>query len=232
MFIVGMMRSGTSLVEQIIASHPSVFGAGELDFWHRIASTEGALVEKTPPDSRKVRKLAQSYLSYLKNYAPSADRIIDKSTLNLFYIGLIHRTFPRAKIIYLRRNPLDTCLSCYFKNFVNGAAFTLDLEHLAHFYKEHLKLATHWGSVLPRDSFLEIPYEELVENQEVWSRRILEFLDLEWNSAVLEFHKTERVVRTASLWQVRKALYKTSIGKWRNYRKWLPATLIDLGDNR
>ena len=156
---------------------------------------------------------------------------MDKSTFNLTYLGLIHRAFPNARIICLLRNPVDTCLSCYFHNFVNCAAFTLDLDHLAHYYTEHLKLIEHWQTVLPSDSFMLLSYEALVREQESWSRKILEFLGLEWNSAVLNFHETERVVRTASIWQVRQKLYTNAIGRSAAYQKWL-GPLLKLDSSR
>lgn len=224
-FVVGMMRSGTSLVEQIIASHPAAFGAGELDYWHHLVIDDPSLLQEPLVDKRKIKKITENYLHILRKHSSNAKRIVDKATFNLAYLGLIHRIFPGAKFIYLKRNPIDTCLSCYFQNFVNGAAFALDLEHLAHYYKEQLKLIRHWKAVLPSECLLEVPYERLVESQEAWSQKIISFIGLPWKEEVLQFHKTERTIQTASLWQVREKMHNKSIGRWEPYQRWITPLL-------
>jgi hypothetical protein len=148
-------------------------------------------------------------------------RVVDKMPANFFYAGLIHAAFPRARIIHLRRHPIDTCLSIYFQNFLNAAAYCNDLDHLARYYREYLRITDHWRAVLPATAFLEVPYEELVADQERWTRRMLEFIDLPWDPACLEFHRSERVVITASKWQVRQSINAASVGRWRNYERYL-----------
>ncbi len=228
-FVVGMMRSGTSLVEQIIASHPSAIGAGELEFWTDATDKHGETLRRAPPDAVLARRLADSYLKVLGRHSSEALRVVDKATFNCDFLGLIHRVFPKARILYLRRDPLDTCLSCYFQDFANMASFTLDLSDLAHYYREHHRLVEHWRSVLPRDIFLEVPYAELVADQEGWTRRIIEFLGLPWDPKVLEFQNTRRPVLTASAWQVRQKVYGSSVGRWRHYEKFI-GPLLKLRD--
>ena len=218
-FVVGMMRSGTSLVEQIIASHPAAVGAGELEFWTDATSKHGEALRREPPDAALTRKLADAYLKVLGRHSSAALRVVDKATFNCDYLGLIHRVFPKARILYLRRDPVDTCLSCYFQDFANMASFTLDLSDLAHYYREHHRLLQHWRSVLPKEVFLEVPYAELVADQEGWSRRIVDFLALPWEPKVLEFQNTRRPVLTASAWQVRQKVYGSSVGRSKHYEK-------------
>lgn len=220
-FVVGMMRSGTSLVEQIIASHPDAAGAGEPDFWQTAAHRVSDELRGGLPDAQLSRKLGDAYLKAVTRHSADALRVVDKSTFNSDHLGLIHAVFPRARIIYLQRDPLDTCLSCYFQDFANAASFTLDLSDLAHYYRAHHRLIAHWRAVLPEGTLLEVPYAELVADQETWSRRIIEFIGLEWDPRCLEFHKTERPVLTASSWQVRQRMYSSSVGRWRNYKKFI-----------
>lgn len=219
--VVGMMRSGTSLVEQIIASHPHAAGAGELEFWGLTAYKQQQSLRAAPPDAAMNRKLAEAYLKILSQHSSDSLRVVDKSTFNSDHLGLIHTVFPKARILYLRRDPVDTCLSCYFQDFANMASFTMDLSDLAHYYRERHRLVQHWRSVLPKDIFLEVPYAELVADQETWTRRIIEFIGLPWDERCLEFHKTERAVITASHWQVRQKMYSSSVGRWKNYEKFI-----------
>ncbi len=227
--VTGMMRSGTSLVEQIIASHPQAVGAGELDFWN----TNGNKLRETLPseglDEPLTRKLAQSYLAVLQRHSASASRVVDKSTFNTDHLGLIHLVLPRARIIYVQRDPIDNCLSCYFQDFANAASFTMDLPDLAHYYREHHRLISHWRSVLPQRALLVVPYAELVADPETWSRKMIEFIGLEWDARCLQFHKTQRSVLTASNWQVRQPVYSRSLGRWRNYEKFV-GPLLKLRD--
>ena len=220
-FVVGMPRSGTSLIEQIAASHPRVFGAGELRFW----DTAFAAVERTGLESgaceRLIPELAREYLQRSQPPAEAAGalRVIDKMPANFLYAGLIHAVFPRARIIHMRRHPIDTCLSIYFQNFFNVSTWSNDLEDLAHYYGEYDRVTAHWRAILPAASWLEIPYEALVAGQEEWTRRLLEFLGLPWDPRCLEFHQTQRVVITASKWQVRQKMHTASAGRWRHYEK-------------
>jgi tetratricopeptide (TPR) repeat protein len=228
-FVTGMMRSGTSLVEQIIASHPRAHGSGELQFWNDAARKHEPSLRDQPPNESLRRKLATEYLRTLASYSEDALRVVDKSTFNSDHLGLVHSVFPSARIIYVRRDPIDTCLSCYFHQFSAAHNFTMDLADLAHYYREHRRLASHWQAALLPGAVLEIPYAELVADQEKWTRRILEFLSLEWDERCLQFHLTQRPVMTASFWQVRQKLYGTAVGRWRNYRRFI-GPLRDLGE--
>jgi tetratricopeptide (TPR) repeat protein len=228
-FVVGMMRSGTSLVEQIIASHPNAFGAGELEYWPQTTLKHEQVLRRELPDPVLAKKLADGYLKVLAQHSPDAERIVDKAPVNSDHLGIIHSVFPQARFIYMRRDPVDTCMSCYFQGFANAANFTMDLADLAHYYREHRRLVDHWRSALPDGTLLEVPYAELVADQEAWSRRIMDFIGLEWDPRVLEFHKTERPVVTASSWQVRQRVYSSSVGRWKNYQKFL-GPLLKLRD--
>jgi len=229
LFVTGMMRSGTSLVEQIIASHPQAMGAGELDFWN----TNGVRLRETlrgnRPDEALTRKLAEAYLRLLEAHSASSLRVVDKSTFNTDHLGLIHQVLPQARIICLQRDPIDNCLSCYFTDFANAATFTMDLQDLAHYYREHHRLVSHWRSVLPQEALLVVPYAALIADPETWSRRVIEFIGLEWDARCLRFYETKRAVLTASSWQVRQQIYSQSQGRWRNYEKFI-GPLLKLRD--
>jgi tetratricopeptide (TPR) repeat protein len=219
--VTGMPRSGTSLVEQIIASHPAASGAGEVEFWGQTISRQANTLLQEPPDDSARRKLAQAYLRALTVNSADAVRVVDKLPFNSEYLGLIHSVLPNARFIYLRRDPIDTCLSCFLQDFPPALNFTLDLSDLAHFYTQHHRLMEHWRRALPPGKLLDVPYEELIADQEGWSRRILEFVGLPWDDRCLSFHTTNRTVLTASYWQVRQKLYSSSVGRWRNYRKFI-----------
>jgi tetratricopeptide (TPR) repeat protein len=220
-FVMGMPRSGTSLTEQIIASHPSVKGAGELDFWPHAGLEHESAIRQGLVDESTRRKLAEAYLRALEARSGGAQRIVDKTPINCDFLGLIHSAFPNGRIIYMRRDPIDTCLSCYFQKFSPSLNFTMDLSDLANYYREHHRLMAHWRAVLPPGSILDVPYAELVADQKGWTRKILEFLDLEWNERVLDFQDTQRIVVTASSWQVRQKIYTSSVRRWRNYQKFI-----------
>jgi len=219
--IVGMPRSGTSLNEQILASHPAVFGAGEIRFWD---SAFEAFMTGAPADAARsslLAGMARDYLARLTQSAGAARRVVDKMPANFLYAGLIHAVFPHAKILHIQRDPLDTCLSIYFQNFVAMSPYASDLEDLAHYYREYVRITNHWRAVLPATTLLEVPYEALIEDQEYWTRRMLDFIGLPWDARCLDFHRTERVVITASRWQVRQKISAGSVGRWRNYEKYL-----------
>jgi tetratricopeptide (TPR) repeat protein len=220
-FIVGMMRSGTSLAEQIIASHPAVHGAGELTFWSDVARTHAAALRRGLPDERLRAKLAADCLAALDARSLHARHVVDKAPVNFEHLGLILTVFPNARIIHTRRDPLDTCLSCYFQQFSAALNFTLELADLAHYYREYQRLMTHWRAALPAGSMLELPYSQLVADQERWTRRMLEFLGLDWDPRCLDFHQTQRTVITASAWQVRQKIYAHSVERWRHYARHL-----------
>jgi len=219
-FVVGMMRSGTSLAEHIIASHPSAKGAGELPFWGDVVRKYEPSIRRGLLDEALRKELADAYLRILETY-PDALRVVDKSPTNTGHLGVIHSVFPNARVIYMRRDPIDTCLSCYFQNFSLALNFALDLSDLAHYYQEHRRLIAHWRAVLPPGTILDVPYEGLVANPEEWTRKILDFLDLPWDDRCLDFHRTQRPVVTASSWQVRQKVYHNSVGRWRNYEKFI-----------
>ncbi len=220
-FVCGMPRSGTSLVEQIIASHPDAQGAGELNFWAGVLYKHEAVVRRGLIEEPLRRKLAQAYLRVLAGHSPDAARVVDKAPVNSDYLGLIHSVFPNARFIYMQRDPIDTCLSCYFQQFPPTLNYTMDLDDLAHYYRQHHRLAGHWRSVLPAETFLEVPYAGLTAEQESWTRRILEFVGLPWNERCLDFHQTVRAVTTASTWQVRQRMYRTSVERWRHYERFI-----------
>ncbi len=218
-FVLGMPRSGTSLTEQIIASHPAAGGVGELDFWLQAVRLHEGMRQVLDLPARK--KLAEDYLRLIERRCPAAQRIVDKTPANSDVVGLIRTVFPNARIILMRRNPIDTCLSCYFQNFSTGMTFTMDLADLAHYYRVHQRLMNHWCSELPSGTILEVPYEELVSDQETWTRKILDFIGLEWDERCLASHETKRSVVTASAWQVRQKVYQHSVERWRNYEKFI-----------
>lgn len=219
-FVVGMPRSGTSLAEQIIASHPAAYGAGELGFWgsptlREAGITQGILMETERP------KVAEAYLRILESASANASRVVDKAPVNSDFLGLIYTVFPNARVIYMQRDPIDTCLSCYFQQFLTGINFTFDLSDLVHYFRGHQQIMAHWRAVLPPGFILDVPYEELVADQEAWSRKMLNFIGLEWDARVLEFHANKRQVTTASAWQVRQKVYKSSVARWHNYEKFI-----------
>jgi Flp pilus assembly protein TadD len=220
-FVVGMPRSGTSLAEQIIASHPAAKGAGEPDFWLNAARTHQSQLRQGILGEPTKKKLAEEYLQVLERHCPGAQRVVDKTLINSDYLGLIQSVLPRARIIRMRRDPIDTCLSCYFQHFSTAMRFSMDLNDLADYYRIHQRLMNHWCSALPAGTILEVPYEELVVDQEAWTRKILDFLGLEWDERCLSFHETQRSVNTASAWQVRQKIYTRSSGRWRNYEKFV-----------
>ena len=220
-FVVGMPRSGTSLMEQIIASHPAARGAGEPDFWLQAARKHQSEMRQRIPSGESRKMMAGEYLHMLERRFPGTPRVVDKTPANSDFVGFIHSALPNARIISMRRDPLDTCLSCYFQNFSTAMSYTMDLTDLAAYYGVHRRLMDHWRSVLPPGTILEVPYEELVASQEAWTRRILEFLGLEWDARCLSFHETKRTVNTASAWQVRQKIYRNSVERWRSYEKFI-----------
>ncbi len=228
-FVVGMPRSGTSLVEQILASHSAVYGAGELNdmkFTVRLASQISGIRQPYPAcvpglTQSNLQRLASDYLERTARVTPgSFERVIDKHPLNFQFVGLILLMFPRARIIHTVRHPLDTCLSCFFQNFTKGQHYSFDLPKLAHFYNDYRRLMEHFEMLFP-DNILRVSYEALTENQEAETRRLLDFCGLSFEESCLEFHKTRRVVKTASFLQVRKPIYRSSKGRWRNYTRQL-----------
>lgn len=238
-FIVGMPRSGTSLTEQILSSHSRVHGAGEHFALPEItralsASSSGGLayprdIAKFPPDA--LATLAAQYLTAIDRERPDGvARVTDKMLFNFLHLGLVAQMFPKAAIIHCRRDPIDTCLSCYFQSFYNWEtlAFTFDLTSLGLYYREYARLMEHWRKVLPTPLF-ELDYEQLVAAQETESRRMIEFVGLDWEDGCLNFHESERAVVTASIIQARKPIYTSATGRWRRYERHLEPLLRALG---
>jgi tetratricopeptide (TPR) repeat protein len=228
-FIVGMPRSGTSIIEQILASHPAVHGAGELDFMYHVWAGTIQMLKAAPQDypacldrltPDQATGMSQIYSQPLIALNPAASRITDKLPLNFLHLGLISLLLPGARIIDCRRDPRDTCLSCYLAMFESGNEFKYDLAHTAHFFTQYRRLMQHWHQSLNLP-ILEVKYEELVTDPENQTRRMLEFLNLPWDDRCLRFHETKRPVTTSSRQQVRRPLYHSSIGRWRNYRRHL-----------
>jgi len=227
-FVVGMPRSGTSLTEQILASHPAVFGAGELPYWSQAAAKhESSLTDGATRDSL-IGTFARDYLQLLDGLSPDALRVVDKMPSNFLFLGLIHAALPGARIIHMRRNPLDTCLSIYFQNFDVAHSYANDLEDLAGYYTEYLRLMQHWSATLPKEAIMEVPYEGLIAAPETWSRKMVEFIGLPWDDRCLDYTRTNRTVASRSRWQVRQSISKSSVERWRNYREFI-GPLFSLG---
>jgi tetratricopeptide (TPR) repeat protein len=226
-FIVGMPRSGTSLVEQILASHPAVYGAGELrEIMSIVEDLPGLFGGVSYPACVSsmtqvvVDQLSARYLAMSDGLAPGARRVTDKMPHNFLHLGLIHVLFPGARIIHCVRDALDTCLSCYFQEFTGYHPYAYDLTTLGEHYREYRRLMEHWrnGAGIP---FMEVQYEELVADQERLSRAIVQFCGLDWDDRCLQFHESERTTRTASSDQVRQPMYESSVRRWRNYESHL-----------
>jgi tetratricopeptide (TPR) repeat protein len=234
-FIVGMVRSGTSLVEQILSSHPDVHGAGELPDITRIARELPGILGSSdrypgcmPGLTREIADTqATRYLDRLSRFSSSARRVTDKLPGNFMYLGLIELLFPGARVIHCRRDPVDTCLSAYFQDFSNNHPYAYDLANLGVFYRGYLKIMAHWRKVI-RLPLLEINYEDLIADQERVSRSLVEFCGLEWDNRCLQFHETRRFVGTASYDQVNRPLYKQSVARWKNYERHLGPLLAEL----
>jgi tetratricopeptide (TPR) repeat protein len=235
--VVGMPRSGTSLIEQIIASHPMVHGAGELRTFNDVVLTVQEPAGQTIPypefvpalDPAALRKIGERYVAELRKLAANAERITDKMPANYYFVGLIHLALPNAKIIHSIRNPVDTCVSCFSKLFTGEQNHTYDLAELGRYHKHYERLMTHWRRVLPEQSILDVRYEDVIGDFEGQARRIIAYCGLPWDPRCLAFYKTNRPVRTASAAQVRQPIYTTAVGRWRDYEEYLKPLLQALG---
>jgi tetratricopeptide (TPR) repeat protein len=236
-FILGMPRSGTSLVEQILASHSQIHGAGELDFMQHVyqgaVDMLGAELNDYPRcldrlTADQATGIGQVYLQPLVAMNPAAAAITDKLPLNFLHLGLMNLILPGARVIHVRRNPLDTCLSCHMNSFRSGHEFKFDLNHLGQFHRLYQRLMAHWRTTLDLQ-VLEVDYEQIVMAPEQSTRQMLAFLNLPFEESCLRFHQSGRPVTTSSLQQVRQPMYHRSIGRWRAYEKHLEPLKQGLG---
>ncbi|MFT5522569.1 MAG: tetratricopeptide (TPR) repeat protein [Pirellulaceae bacterium] len=236
-FIIGMPRSGTSLIEQILASHPQAAGVGERKEIALILPKIDAHFKRNPAypmsmpqyTAEMAKTHAEQYEKDIRRQAGSVDRIVDKMMTNFLHVGLISLLYPNAKIIHSIRHPLDTCLSCYFQDFSHRPAHTFDLKTLGLYYRQYVRVTEHWQKSCPLE-ILDVHYEQVVNDSEATCRKMVEHCGLAWNDACLDFHKTERVVQTASSWQVRQPINKRSVERWRHYDDQLGALKDALGD--
>jgi hypothetical protein len=231
-FIVGMPRSGTTLVHQIAASHPLVHGAGELNNLAQVAESLDAAGEEFKEPSiypPRVRDAAWEYLWRLGALQPGAARVLDKMPGNLHLVAQIALMFPRARVILCRRDARDTCLSCYFQGFASGNIFSFDLRDCGHYHVQNMRLMDHWLKAQPL-RMLEVHYEDVTRDLEGQSRRLIDFLGLDWDSRCLEFHQAKTTVLTSSVWQVRQPIYQQSVGRWRHYESHLGPLIEALGN--
>ena len=236
-FVLGMPRSGTTLTEQICASHPDAYGAGELTKLRRITNR---LAPKTrsPEELRRSildmtvdqsKSLAEEYLAHIRQKSPEASRIVDKLPHNFELIGLIRLLFPKARIIHCRRDAIDNCLSCYFLSFNEDNSYAADLHTLGLYYREYDRLMRHWDTVFP-GQILQNRYEDMVSDQEGQSRRLIEHLGLPWDDACLRFFDKPGSVNTFSRWQVRQPIYTSSVNRWKAYGSAIQPLVDALGD--
>ncbi len=229
-FVLGMPRSGTTLIEQILASHPSVHGAGELVYMQRaVDEAEPFPAAAAGLSADRLAAAGAAYLDQVGSLANGKPFVIDKMPSNFLYIGLIRQILPHARIIHCRRDPVDTCLSCYSQLFGGEQTFTYDQTELGRFYRDYDVLMQHWRSFLPAEDFIEVEYEAVVDDYEREARRLVAFLGLPWDDACLSFHRTERAIRTASVTQVRQPIYRHAARRWRRHAAQLQPLLTALG---
>ena len=231
LFIVGMMRSGSTLLEQILSSHPDVFGGGERsDVRRAMSRTIRAFPYDVPGlGARELRAIGESYLNLTKITAPNAKRFVDKTLINDVMAGFLHMIFPRARIIHVERNALDTCMSTYSLNLGSRHPYTFDLSELGRYCRAQRDLMAYWEQVLPSDVFLKVRYEDVVSDLERQARRIYEFCGLSWDPSCLAFEKNKRPVWTASAAQIRRPLFTDSVGRWKPDAETLRPLLEALG---
>ena len=234
-FIVGMPRSGSTLTEQIISSHPDVSGSGELAEVLKIHAEiclSGDLSVASMDEKLSKEKLsgyASNYLKILRRGRESSIRVIDKSLGNYASLGLVNLLFPNARIVHISRNPLDVCLSCYFQPFVH-AQESYDLDWLVRRYRFYKKSVLYWKNLLPEGVILDVKYEDLIGDFEAQSRRLIEFCGLPWDDGCLEFYSNKRAISTASVWQARQPIYTSSRKRWHNYAPYIKELANGLSD--
>lgn len=235
-FVVGMPRSGTTLVEQILASHPMVHGAGELKTMNDVVLTVRGPDGNTIPypefvpslDPAALHAIGARYVALLRELAPQGERVTDKMPSNYYFVGLIHLALPNARIIHTMRDPVDTCISCFSKLFTAEQNHTYDLGELGRYYRRYERLMAHWRRVLPQGRMLDVRYEDVVADLESQARRIIDYCGLPWDDRCLSFHETDRPVRTASATQVRQPIYNSAVGRWKVYEEHLGPLLEEL----
>ena len=218
--VVGMLRSGTTLLEQILSSHPDVGAAGEQSYWTHLQPNLVNFGLHTV-DVEKALSAGSRYCGTLESISPGHRFVIDKNPANFFALGLIHLALPRARIIHMRRNPVDTCLSIYMTPIRTPPEFGCDRANIAFGYQEYLRLMAHWRTLLPSEIFLEIEYEELIQDRLRTTQKAVEFGGLEWNDACLHPELNLHSIRTPSFWQARQPVYSSSIGRGQHYKQWL-----------
>ncbi len=234
-FIVGMPRSGSTLVEQILASHPQVHAAGELKNLDRIANMVTDSAGRRIPfpqcisvlDADGLRRVGQAYLASLPALPAGKTRIADKAPTNFLRVGLIRLILPNARIIHTMRDPVDTCVSC-FSRFMPGLTYSYDLAELGRHYRWYYELMAHWRKVLPAGAMLDVSYEDVVGDLEGQARRLIDYCGLPWDDRCLSFHETSRPIATPSNVQVRQPLYRSSLARWRRYEAYLAPLLAEL----
>jgi len=218
--VVGMIRSGTTLVEQVLSSHPLVGGEGEVPFWTYNAA--GAVdVDQGTILPGRLGDAADRYVALLSSAHPGKQRVVDKMPVNFKYLGIVHLALPNARIIHMRRNPVDTCMSIYSTHSRALSEFGNEKGDLVHTYRQYQTVMAQWREVLPPDRFLEVDYEDLVSKSEPTIRRMIEFCGLEWDEACLQPEANPRAVSTPSLWQVRRPINTASVERWRRFEPWL-----------
>jgi len=236
-FVIGMFRSGTTLCEQILASHPDVYGAGELQDMSMLSYKIGnpEIHDQSPAPlikltEKQLSDAAESYLNTLNSHSTEHKRVVDKMPSNFMHVGLISKIFPNAHFVHMIRDPRDVCTSMFFQRFGAQMTYTTDLVELADYHLAYQKVMQYWQEVL-NIKIHNVVYEDLLDNQETMTREMLEFCGLEWNEQCLSFHKSKRDVNTPSYDQVRKPLYKKSVARWKNYESYLTPLLNKLGLN-
>jgi hypothetical protein len=239
--IVGMPRSGTTLTEQIISSHPEVLGAGEVNFWGSANKALPLRMQTNTPYPQCLNNLTiahaheaieQYEITLRKTVGPDtrSRHITDKMPHNFLHLGLIGLLFPNVKIIHTKRDPIDTCLSIYFQHFNESHDYATDLTELVAHYKRYERLMAYWHRLMP-GRILDIQYEDTIHDPEYWSRALISHIGLEWDDACLAPHKLERAVKTVSQWQVRQPIYKTSMQRWKNNEPFIAPLIEGLGIN-
>jgi len=235
-FVVGMPRSGTTMVERLLASHPAVRGGGLrysverqiLSLPRRLGRDVAFPGSVAAMDAELARALGQAYVEEFGELGPDILRVTDHLPENFLRLGYVATVLPRARVVFCRRDPIDTCLSCYFQDFRGPETFSFDLDHLVAYYRGYERIVAHWRSVLPL-STTEIWYEDLVSDFQTAARDLIAFCGLEWDDACARFHESDEVVHSPSLWQVRQPVYTSSLGRWKRFERHIGPLLEAFG---